>query len=81
MKIISYWRTEVRISDHRPVTASYVVEVEEFHPRRLQKALSYTDAEIEDGEVVMNMGLDGGMNRLRFEEVSTRLCTRDSKSN
>lgn len=55
MKVLSYRRTEHRISDHRPVAATYMVEVEVFCPKRLQKALSYTDAEIEHDESVVGM--------------------------
>ncbi|MBA0865504.1 hypothetical protein Goshw_012807 [Gossypium schwendimanii] len=44
----SYGRTELKISDHRPVTATYMAEVEVFDSRRLQRALTYTDAEIEN---------------------------------
>nr|XP_017238974.1 PREDICTED: type IV inositol polyphosphate 5-phosphatase 3-like isoform X2 [Daucus carota subsp. sativus] len=47
IKLISYGRTELRLSDHQPVAASYMVEVEVFCPKRLQKALKYTGAEIE----------------------------------
>lgn len=64
MKLISYRSTDLRISDHRPVSASYMVEVEVFSPKRLQKALLYTDAEIEHDEFVANIGLQGGMSRL-----------------
>lgn len=64
MKLISYRRTDIRLSDHRPVSASYMVEVEVFSPKRLQKALLYTDAEIEHDEFVAGMGLHGGISRL-----------------
>ncbi|KAK1403875.1 type IV inositol polyphosphate 5-phosphatase 3 [Heracleum sosnowskyi] len=47
IKLISYGTTELRASDHQPVAASYSVEVEVFCPKRLQKALKYTSAEIE----------------------------------
>lgn len=63
MRLLSYGRTELRLSDHRPVTASYVVEVEVFSPRKLQRALTFTDAEIENQE-----GLEVGY--LRSREVS-----------
>lgn len=71
MRLLSYRRTDLRLSDHRPVTASYMVEVEVFSPRKLQRALTFTDAEIENHE-----GLDVGMNYLRFGEVSNlpQLC-------
>lgn len=53
MKQLSYRRTELKLSDHRPVTAIYVAEVEAFCPRKLQRALTYTDAEIENEEVAV----------------------------
>lgn len=56
------------LSDHRPVTALFMVEVEEFCPRKLQKALTFTDAEIEDEEI------GGGISSLRLGEVSTLPC-------
>lgn len=64
MRLISYRSTDLRLSDHRPVSASYMVEVEVFSPKRLQKALLFTDAEIEHGTFVADMGLHGGISRL-----------------
>ncbi|VFR00318.1 unnamed protein product [Cuscuta campestris] len=52
MRLLRYRRCELRLSDHRPVTATYMVEVEVFSARKLQRALTYTDAEIENEEVV-----------------------------
>ncbi|XP_021690551.2 type IV inositol polyphosphate 5-phosphatase 3 isoform X2 [Hevea brasiliensis] len=52
MRLLNYRRTELKLSDHRPVTATYMVEVEVFCPRKLQRALRYTDAEIENEEVL-----------------------------
>lgn len=52
MKLLSYRRSELKLSDHRPVTASYIVEVEVFSPKKLQKALTFTDAEIEEDIVI-----------------------------
>ncbi|XP_027367487.1 type IV inositol polyphosphate 5-phosphatase 3 [Abrus precatorius] len=56
MRLLSYGRTELKFSDHRPVTATYMAEVEVFSPRKLQKALTFTDAEIENEEVITNLG-------------------------
>jgi hypothetical protein len=36
------------LSDHRPVTAVYMAEVEVVCPRRLQRALTFSNAEVED---------------------------------
>lgn len=56
MELLSYRRTELKLSDHRPVTATYMVEVEVFSPRKLQRALTFTDAEIENEEVIAKLG-------------------------
>ncbi|KAL1357783.1 hypothetical protein HN51_009653 [Arachis hypogaea] len=56
MRLLNYRRAELKLSDHRPVTATYMVDVEMFSPRKLQRALTYTDAEIENEEVIMNSG-------------------------
>lgn len=64
MKLLSYRRSELKLSDHRPVTATYTVEVEVFSPRRLQRALTFTDAEVEQHDIVTEMALG---------EVSSRL--------
>lgn len=69
MRLLSYRRSELRLSDHRPVTATYMVEVEVFSARKLQRALTYTDAEIENEEVVTDIGTDARMSRLMTEEV------------
>ncbi|BAT94351.1 hypothetical protein VIGAN_08094800 [Vigna angularis var. angularis] len=55
MRLLRYGRTELKFSDHRPVTATYMAEVEVFSPRKLQKALTFTDAEIENEEVMANL--------------------------
>ncbi|KAG5612435.1 hypothetical protein H5410_023716 [Solanum commersonii] len=60
---LRYGRSELKFSDHRPVSATYMVEVEVFSPRKLQRALTFTDAEIAKEEIVTNMGLENGMNR------------------
>jgi hypothetical protein len=74
MKLLNYRRTELKLSDHRPVTATFMAEVEVFSHRKLQKALTLTDAEIENEEVVADLGNDVGMSQLRLEQVSTKLC-------
>jgi hypothetical protein len=74
MRLLNYRRKELKLSDHRPVTATFMAEVEVFSPRKLQKALTLTDAEIENEEVVADLGIDVGMSQLRLEQVSTKLC-------
>lgn len=51
MRLVRYGRAELRLSDHRPVAAVIMAEVEVFCHRKLQKALTFTDAEIDDGEM------------------------------
>ncbi|KAJ4909510.1 DNAse I-like superfamily protein [Raphanus sativus] len=52
MRLVQYRRTEHKFSDHRPVTATYMAEVEVFSARKLQRMLTFTDAEIEDEALV-----------------------------
>ncbi|KAK4383388.1 Type IV inositol polyphosphate 5-phosphatase 3 [Sesamum angolense] len=68
MKLLSYRRSEMKLSDHRPVTASYMVEVEVFSPKKLQRALTFTDAEIEEQDILTDIELSSGMGRLRSGE-------------
>ncbi|XP_012086025.1 type IV inositol polyphosphate 5-phosphatase 3 isoform X2 [Jatropha curcas] len=69
MKLLNYRRTELKLSDHRPVTATYMAEVEVFCPRKLQRALTYTDAEIEnENENLVEENIDVGMSYLRLEQ-------------
>ncbi|KAK4352490.1 hypothetical protein RND71_028008 [Anisodus tanguticus] len=63
IRLVSYRRSELKFSDHRPVSATYMVEVEVFSPRKLQRALTFTDAEIAKEQIVTNMGLESGMSR------------------
>lgn len=60
MKQLSYRRAELKLSDHRPVTATFMVEVEVFSPKKLQRALTFTDAEIENEDAVTTVGIDAG---------------------
>ncbi|CAK9174151.1 unnamed protein product [Ilex paraguariensis] len=71
MRLLNYKRTELRFSDHRPVAATYMVEVEVFSPRKLQRALTFTDAEIEEEEITADMGTDSGMRCSRLGEVAS----------
>lgn len=70
MKLLSYRRSELKLSDHRPVTASYMVDVEVFSPRKLQRAFTFTDAEIEEHGIVTDTGLGAGISRLQLGDVS-----------
>lgn len=70
MRQLSYRRAELKLSDHRPVTATYMAEVEVFSPRKLQRALTFTDAEIENDDVVTAVGIETGTCGFRVDEVS-----------
>ncbi|KAF8404471.1 hypothetical protein HHK36_009356 [Tetracentron sinense] len=52
MRLLNYKRIEYMLSDHRPVSATYLAEVEVFCHRKLQRALTFTDAELEDGNAI-----------------------------
>lgn len=47
VKLLSYRRNEIKLSDHRPVTATFLAEVEVLSPWKLQRALAITYAEIQ----------------------------------
>ncbi|XP_068647283.1 type IV inositol polyphosphate 5-phosphatase 3-like isoform X1 [Aristolochia californica] len=68
MRLLKYRRVEQKLSDHRPVTATFMADVEVFSSRKLQKALAFTDAEIEDGDIISDVEIDFSLERLRDEE-------------
>ncbi|KAJ6954003.1 type IV inositol polyphosphate 5-phosphatase 3-like isoform X4 [Populus alba x Populus x berolinensis] len=75
MRLLNYSRKELKLSDHRPVAATYMAEVEVFSPRKLQKALTFTDAEIENEEVVAGLGIDVRISQLRLEQPEEKLTS------
>ncbi|XP_073136837.1 type IV inositol polyphosphate 5-phosphatase 3 isoform X2 [Henckelia pumila] len=68
LRQLSYRRSELKLSDHRPVTATFLVEVEVFSQRKLQRALTFTDAEIEEQDLFMDIGPGSAMRRLQSGE-------------
>ncbi|RAL40649.1 hypothetical protein DM860_006719 [Cuscuta australis] len=68
MRQLNYDRSDIRLSDHRPVKASYIVEVEMFCPRKLQRALTFTDAEVDKEEIVTEAGIGSGIGRFMTEQ-------------
>ncbi|CAL5429546.1 unnamed protein product [Camellia sinensis] len=46
IKQLSYSRADIRLSNHRPVNSNFLVEVEVFSHRKLQRALNFTTAAI-----------------------------------
>ncbi|CAI0396326.1 unnamed protein product [Linum tenue] len=74
-RLLNYRRTELKFSDHRPVSATYMVEVEVFCPKKLQRALTITDAEIENEEV--EIGIDIGMSYLQLDKLQVPSTTSD----
>jgi hypothetical protein len=57
VRLLKYKRSEQKLSDHRPVSAVFMAEVEVFCHRKLQKALTLTDAEVE-GEVIPDLDFE-----------------------
>ncbi|KOM44888.1 hypothetical protein LR48_Vigan06g019400, partial [Vigna angularis] len=59
IKQLQYGRAEIKLSDHRPVSSAFLVEVEVFDHRKLKRALNFTRAAVhpeifldEDGEIL-----------------------------
>nr|XP_045084863.1 type IV inositol polyphosphate 5-phosphatase 3 isoform X4 [Aegilops tauschii subsp. strangulata] len=48
IRLDSYRRAELNLSDHRPVCAVYMTEVEVLCHRKFQKALTFTNLEVDD---------------------------------
>ena len=69
MKLLNYRRSELKLSDHRPVIATFTAEVGVFSHRKPQKALTLTDAEVEDREILSDIDITTGMGCLRLGEV------------
>ncbi|XAR70597.1 Inositol-polyphosphate 5-phosphatase [Bertholletia excelsa] len=46
IKQLFYRRAEIRLSDHRPVSSAFLVDVEVFDGRKLQRALNFTTAAV-----------------------------------
>ncbi|XP_071692515.1 type I inositol polyphosphate 5-phosphatase 2-like isoform X1 [Rutidosis leptorrhynchoides] len=46
IKQLCYNRAEIKMSDHRPVSSVFAVEVEIFDPRKLRRALNLTSAAV-----------------------------------
>ncbi|KAJ6817358.1 type I inositol polyphosphate 5-phosphatase 2 isoform X1 [Iris pallida] len=46
---LSYWSSELDLSDHRPVSSTFLVEVEVFNQRKLQRALNFANIDEVDG--------------------------------
>ncbi|XP_020080770.1 type IV inositol polyphosphate 5-phosphatase 3-like isoform X1 [Ananas comosus] len=66
MRLLTYKRNEFTFSDHRPVTAVFMAEVEIFCHRKLQRALTFTDAEIEEELMSEAENINTGMSNLRL---------------
>ncbi|XP_077253164.1 type IV inositol polyphosphate 5-phosphatase 3-like isoform X2 [Tasmannia lanceolata] len=66
MRQLEYKRVEQSLSDHRPVTATFLAEVEVFSHRKLQRALAFTDAEVESGSIISEMDIDIDLAHLRL---------------
>ncbi|KAI4327243.1 hypothetical protein L6164_019728 [Bauhinia variegata] len=51
-KQLSYRRAEIKLSDHRPVSSIFSVEVEVLDQRKLQRALNFTSAVVHPEEFI-----------------------------
>ncbi|KAL6952656.1 Type I inositol polyphosphate 5-phosphatase 2 [Sarracenia purpurea var. burkii] len=49
IKQLSYRRADIRLSDHRPISSVFLVEVEVFDHRKLKRALNFTTAAVHPG--------------------------------
>ncbi|KAK9145156.1 hypothetical protein Sjap_005059 [Stephania japonica] len=54
VKQLSYKHTNIRLSDHRPVSSNFLVEVEVFDQKKLQRALNLTKAAVVHPEIFMD---------------------------
>ncbi|KAK8942047.1 Type I inositol 1,4,5-trisphosphate 5-phosphatase 1 [Platanthera guangdongensis] len=54
IRLVEYRRSELKLSDHRPVTAIFMVDVEILCRRKLQRALTFMHAEIEEEEHLLD---------------------------
>ena len=69
IRLLNYKRSELKLSDHRPVTATFTVDVEIFCQKKLQRALTFTDAEIEEN-IMSKIATKDDLIRVRPGEVS-----------
>ncbi|XP_027334961.1 type I inositol polyphosphate 5-phosphatase 2-like isoform X1 [Abrus precatorius] len=46
IKQLEYRRAENKLSDHRPISSIFSIDVEVFDPRKLQRALNFTNAAV-----------------------------------
>ncbi|KAJ4805170.1 Type I inositol polyphosphate 5-phosphatase 1 [Rhynchospora pubera] len=54
IKQLSYWSSDLKLSDHRPVSALFSVEVEVLDQRKLERVLNFTSAGFTPGNVNMD---------------------------
>eukprot|EP01018_Ginkgo_biloba_P033234 Gb_08631 [translate_table: standard] len=66
MKQLTYKRAELMLSDHRAVNSVFLAELEIFSRRKLQKALTFTDAELEAEDLMPEREADAGIRRVHF---------------
>ncbi|KAI3964533.1 hypothetical protein MKW92_051158 [Papaver armeniacum] len=46
IKQLSYKRAELKLSDHRPVSSNFLIDVEVFDHRKLRRVLNFTNAQV-----------------------------------
>ncbi|GAB2244959.1 hypothetical protein Droror1_Dr00000452 [Drosera rotundifolia] len=72
IQLLKYKRSELYLSDHRPVTATYNVEVETCSVRKLQHALTFTDAELDLEEIDVNSDIDIAVRQLHLGQARVK---------
>ncbi|KAI3693760.1 hypothetical protein L1987_76712 [Smallanthus sonchifolius] len=58
IKQLCYNRAEIRMSDHRPVSSVFAIEVEVFDPRKLRRALNLTSAAVHPAIILDEHGME-----------------------
>ncbi|KAK9094570.1 hypothetical protein Scep_026039 [Stephania cephalantha] len=80
IKQLSYRNTNIRLSDHRPVSSNFLVEVEVFDQKKLQRALNLTKAAVVHPEIFLDEDKCGVrsaieiQNRGMFELIYINAC-------
>nr|CAB3464612.1 unnamed protein product [Digitaria exilis] len=74
-RVLSYKRAELTFSDHRPVTAIYMADVEVFVHRKFQRALTFTNTQVDDNLLLEKEAFLGLLNH----ETSNLLAQVPSK--
>ncbi|KAK8628589.1 hypothetical protein V6N13_009176 [Hibiscus sabdariffa] len=78
MRQLRYSRAELKLSDHRPVTAVCTAEVEVFCPRRLQRAMLSPILILNTDSFFLPQGVDGHESHGSYQRNEVILAVRVS---